>query len=80
MLSDSRAEKEYESLLSSGIDAGLAPDAVGKIVFEGLRAQRFWIYTHPVYTEAIKGRMESILAGTNPATAMELPEELAPEG
>jgi NAD(P)-dependent dehydrogenase (short-subunit alcohol dehydrogenase family) len=77
---ESEAEKEYESLLSSGIDAGLAPDAVGKIVFEGLRAQRFWIYTHPVYTEAIKGRMESILAGTNPATAMELPEELAPEG
>ena len=76
----SQAEKEYESMLSGGIDAGMAPDEVGKIVFEGLRAGRFWIYTHPVYTEAIQGRMESILAGTNPAHAMQIREELAPEG
>ncbi len=75
----SDAEKEYDSLLSSGIDGGMPPDEVGKIVFEGLRADRFWIYTHPVYTEAIQGRMESILNGTNPAVAMELREELAPE-
>jgi NAD(P)-dependent dehydrogenase (short-subunit alcohol dehydrogenase family) len=75
----SDAEKEYENLLSSGIDGGMPPDEVGKIVFEGLRADRFWIYTHPVYTEAIQGRMESILNGTNPAVAMELREELAPE-
>ncbi len=75
----SNAEKEYESLLSSGIDGGMPPDEVGKIVFEGLRADRFWIYTHPVYTEAIQGRMESILAGTNPAHAMQLREELAPD-
>ncbi len=76
----SQAEKEYESTLSGGIEAGMAPDEVGKIVFEGLRAERFWIYTHPVYTEAIQGRMESILAGTNPAHAMQIREELAPEG
>ena len=76
----STAEKEYETALASGIDAGMPPDEVGKIVFEGIRAGRFWIYTHPVYAEAIQGRMESILAGTNPEHALEVAEELAPEG
>jgi NAD(P)-dependent dehydrogenase (short-subunit alcohol dehydrogenase family) len=77
---ESEAEKEYDALLSSGILAGMDPDEVGKIVFEGLRNDRFWIYTHPVYKEAIQGRMESILSGTNPAHAMELAEDLAPDG
>ncbi|HIG02488.1 MAG TPA: SDR family NAD(P)-dependent oxidoreductase [Myxococcales bacterium] len=75
---ESEAEKEYDSQLSSGILSGMEPDEVGRIVFEGLRGDRFWIYTHPVYREAIQGRMESILSGTNPAHAMELPENLAP--
>ncbi len=75
---ESEAEKEYDSRLSSGILSGMEPDEVGRIVFEGLRDDRFWIYTHPVYREAIQGRMESILSGTNPAHAMELPENLAP--
>ena len=75
----SDAERDYDTMLSSGIAAGMDPDDVGKIVFEALVADRFWIYTHPVYTEAIQGRMESILNGTNPAVAMELREELTPE-
>ena len=77
---ESEAEKEYDALLSSGILAGMDPDEVGKIVFEGLRNDRFCIYTHPVYKEAIQGRMESILSGTNPAHAMELAEDLMPDG
>ena len=75
----SDAERDYERILSSGIAAGMDPGGVGKIVFEALVADRFWIYTHPVYSEAIQGRMESILAGTNPAHALELPDDLAPE-
>ena len=75
----SDAERDYDTMLSSGIAAGMDPDDVGKIVFEALVADRFWIYTHPVYTEAIQGRMESILAGTNPGNAMEIPDDLAPD-
>ena len=75
---ESEAEKEYDSQLSSGISSGMDPDEVGRIVFEGLRAERFWIYTHPAYKEAIQGRMESILSGTNPTHAMELAEDLLP--
>ena len=75
----SEAEREYDSLLSGGIAAGLEPDGVGKVVFEGLRADRFWLYTHPVYKEPIQGRMESILEGTNPIHPLQLSEDIGPE-
>jgi len=75
----SEAERTYDTLLTAGIAAGMDPGEVGEIVFDALRADRFWIYTHPVYTEAIQGRMESILSGSNPAHGMEIPDDLAPD-
>ena len=73
--SDSDAERVFERLVTSGIAAGMHPDEVGKIVFDALRQDRFWIYTHPVYTETIQARTDSILAATNPQYAAQMTSE-----
>jgi len=62
------------------VSAGMAPDEVGRIVFEGLRADRFWIYTHPVHEASIRARFDSIVAGSDPVHSLAVEAELlAPE-
>jgi NAD(P)-dependent dehydrogenase (short-subunit alcohol dehydrogenase family) len=70
--SASDPELAFDQLLRAGIDGGMDPDEVGAIVFEALRANRFWIYTHPVYAETIQARTDSILSGADPRSAPEL--------
>jgi NAD(P)-dependent dehydrogenase (short-subunit alcohol dehydrogenase family) len=75
----SEAEKGFDEALRAGIDSGMEPDEVGRIVFEALRAERFWIYTHPVPAEMIRARAESIIAGTDPVQGLRVGDE-APRG
>ena len=45
-------------------DDGMAPDQVADLVFEAVRAKRFWIMPHPVLTEQrITARYEELIAG-----------------
>jgi len=76
----SDAERAFEQMLKSGIGSGMEPDEVGRIVFDALREDRFWIYTHPVYADSIQGRTDSILSGENPAYAPELTDEMLEGG
>jgi NAD(P)-dependent dehydrogenase (short-subunit alcohol dehydrogenase family) len=66
------AEKRFDELLRAGVSAGMEPDEVGRIVFEALRADRFWIYTHPLDEASIRARTESILTGADPGQALEM--------
>jgi NAD(P)-dependent dehydrogenase (short-subunit alcohol dehydrogenase family) len=60
------AEQEFDRFVRAGVSAGMPPDEVGSILFEGLRAGRFWIYTHPLHEASIRARFESMLAGSDP--------------
>lgn len=45
---------------------GLSPRAVGEQVLQAIRAERFYILTHPEYRPFIEQRMKDVLAGRNP--------------
>lgn len=50
---------------------GLVPATeVAQMVLDGVREQRFWIYTHPRAMRPVRQRMESMLAATNPRDSM----------
>jgi NAD(P)-dependent dehydrogenase (short-subunit alcohol dehydrogenase family) len=70
------AEKSFDEMLRTGVSAGMPPDQVGEIVLEGVRNERFWIFTHPVPADSIRARAESIVAGADPGYAAEMAEDM----
>jgi NAD(P)-dependent dehydrogenase (short-subunit alcohol dehydrogenase family) len=48
------------------IAAGLDPAAVGDIVVDAIRAERFYVLTHPTWKNMIENRMQNILQGRAP--------------
>jgi NAD(P)-dependent dehydrogenase (short-subunit alcohol dehydrogenase family) len=54
-------------LLKSLIDAGLDPADVAGMVVDGIRADRFWILTHPTTVPAARRRWDAIAADGRPA-------------
>ena len=48
------------------IEGGLQPDYVADCVFEALREDRFYIFTHPEAMPLVQARMKGILNGENP--------------
>jgi len=57
--------KQVESLLA----AGLSPVKVGELVLAAIRAERFWILTHPEWKGAIRHRFENVLEERDPTPA-----------
>jgi NAD(P)-dependent dehydrogenase (short-subunit alcohol dehydrogenase family) len=56
------------------IKSGLPPRRVGEIVVEAIRADRFYVFTHPHWNPMIRARFEAILADGPP------PEVAPPPG
>ena len=54
------------------MDAGMPADQVGDMVFDAIREQRFYIFTHPDLKKGVKNRMEDILAERAPRLPREL--------
>jgi NAD(P)-dependent dehydrogenase (short-subunit alcohol dehydrogenase family) len=48
------------------IAAGLPPAQVAEVVFDAIRAERFYVYPHPEWIERIRARMEDLVAARNP--------------
>jgi NAD(P)-dependent dehydrogenase (short-subunit alcohol dehydrogenase family) len=48
------------------MEAGMPADQVGDIVFDAIRAKRFYVFTHPELTKGVKNRMEDILNDKSP--------------
>lgn len=42
------------------LDVGVAPEDVAGMVVDGIRANRFWILTHPEYGEVMRRRVEAL--------------------
>jgi NAD(P)-dependent dehydrogenase (short-subunit alcohol dehydrogenase family) len=54
--------KLVEQLIASGLD----PNAVGDIVVDAIRSERFYVLTHPTWINMVEARMQNILQGRNP--------------
>ena len=53
----------------SGIDTGIEADAVGTMVVEAVRGERFYIHTHPEWMQVVQDRVEAIVDGSRPAVS-----------
>ena len=68
-----RARPEFESRLPAFrqmLEAAMRPEQVADAVFDAIRENRFYVLTHPDGREAIRQRVENILAGANPVNPM----------
>ncbi len=59
------AAREQEWAARTG-PTGLAPEAVAEQVFQAIQNEQFYILPHAEYDEAVRTRMENILARRNP--------------
>jgi NAD(P)-dependent dehydrogenase (short-subunit alcohol dehydrogenase family) len=66
------AQREIVAALLKG---GLPPRRVGEIVVEGIRANRFYLFTHPHWNYMMKARFDAILNGDPPPAALPPPGE-----
>ncbi len=57
---------EFAAMVRSLIDQGVSPESIADKVFDAIRAERFWILTHPEFDAAIRDRVEGMLQGRNP--------------
>jgi NAD(P)-dependent dehydrogenase (short-subunit alcohol dehydrogenase family) len=56
------------------VECGMAPAAVAGLVAEAVASGRFWILTHPDFTEVALRRWQSIAAGEDPRRIATLPD------
>ena len=66
----SRSREHFKQSLSAGID----PREVGEIVANGVKENRFYLFTHPHWNYAIEDRFSAIKDGMRPASTY-LPRE-----
>jgi len=58
--------EEMEQLGRQLVSAGSPPSMVADVVFEGIRAERFYIFPHPEWKQYIRQRMDDILEERTP--------------
>jgi len=59
-------ETVMEETLSAGIPEGMPPATLADKVFEAIRADRFWILTHPEFKPVFESRFQTMMDGRNP--------------
>jgi len=62
----SEAEAAMQEAFRRLIAEGLDPAIVAERVVEAIRAERFWVFSHPELVAAVEQRAASIVAGRNP--------------
>ncbi len=55
--------------MNAAIEAGLPAEQVADMVFDSIRAEQFYILTHPEFNPMVQKRMEGILQQRNPGMA-----------
>jgi NAD(P)-dependent dehydrogenase (short-subunit alcohol dehydrogenase family) len=63
-----------EPQVRRAIEKGMAPAAVAGLVAEAVKSRRFWILTHPDFTEIAMRRWQSIAAGEDPRQIWAVPD------
>lgn len=60
------ANAQLMAFLRSGINEGMTPEQCAEIILEGIREERFWIFTHEDFKDSYKTRADSVLQSINP--------------
>ena len=63
----SPAEEAMQQMMTAAIASGIAPSEVAEHVVRAIRAEKFYILTHPKLKGAIKRRMDEILEERSPS-------------
>lgn len=65
-LPEDSAQQNLQDFLSAGIAAGISAQQCADIVFQGIRRQQFWIFTHEDFKDSYRDRVDSVFNNTNP--------------
>jgi NAD(P)-dependent dehydrogenase (short-subunit alcohol dehydrogenase family) len=71
----SEAQDMLMGFLTSGISEGMSPEECAGIVFDAIREQRFWIFTHQDFKPAWQRRAETVMDNLNPVYEVYVTEE-----
>jgi short-subunit dehydrogenase len=66
----SEAEAAMQEVFRRLVAEGLPPAAVAERVVEAIRAERFWVFSHPDLLVAVRQRADAIVAGVNPEAVL----------
>jgi NAD(P)-dependent dehydrogenase (short-subunit alcohol dehydrogenase family) len=63
---NANASPEFAAMIRSFIEAGVTPGSIAEQVFAAIRAEQFWILTHPEFDAVLRADAEGMLARKNP--------------
>ncbi|HVX17322.1 MAG TPA: SDR family NAD(P)-dependent oxidoreductase [Acidimicrobiales bacterium] len=69
---DAEVENATRDAIAGFIANGISPDLVASAAVDAVRTGRFYVLTHPDMNQGIADRVERIVSGRPPASAMEL--------
>ena len=58
----SDAEGRAGASVQAALDSGMDPDAVGRIVLEGIETERFWLFTHGWTSKLLTRQLDALAA------------------
>jgi NAD(P)-dependent dehydrogenase (short-subunit alcohol dehydrogenase family) len=67
VVADPSASFGFYSTLKHVVEQGARPEEIVDAMIEAIRANQFWILTHPQFDGSIRERFESMLSRTNPS-------------
>jgi hypothetical protein len=59
------------------VQAGLAPSQVAEMVFDAIRQEKFYIFTHPTTKQLVQLRMEDVLQERMPTDSAQFFQQAA---
>lgn len=69
------ANQQLMGFLNDGIAAGMSPADCAEIVFEAIREERFWIFTHEDFKPEYQQRVATVVNNENPLYQVYITEE-----
>ncbi len=62
----SEGQQQLMQYLTDGISQGMAPADCAALVFDAIREQRFWVFTHEDFKPEYQRRIDDLMANRNP--------------
>lgn len=71
----SEGQQQLMQFLSDGISQGMSPADCAALVFDAIREQRFWVFTHEDFKPEYQRRIDDLMHNRNPAYSQYTVEE-----
>ncbi len=65
----SDAEGRAGANVQAALDQGMDPDEVGRIVLQGMRDERFWLFTHTWTAKLLSRQLDALALDGSPSKA-----------